>query len=124
MKEHVRNFYHLLEKDRVSAAIIENERIEAIASATSADALRQRPVEGSKDVDRNWGLVRTAHQAAAENWISLGRYLAHKKRYDEAQGAYRRVLNTYTDPLYRPYLEQAAAGLQDVELILQPSKTR
>jgi tetratricopeptide (TPR) repeat protein len=117
MKDHTRNFYTHLQADRVHAAVIENERIEAIASTAGAETLQRSHTRGSTDLDPNWELVRTAYQAAAENWLNLGRYLMHHKRYDEARAVYRRVLNVYADPLYRTYAEQAKAGLKDVDIL-------
>ncbi len=121
IKDHIRNFYDHLQSDRVRSAIFENERLEALASTIGAE-IRQSPQSfADNQVNRDWVLLKTANQAAAENWLHLGRYLTHRNRYDEALGAYQRVLSTYRDEQYQAYREQAKAGLQDIETILVPS---
>ncbi|MGH7231859.1 MAG: hypothetical protein ACREJU_10950 [Nitrospiraceae bacterium] len=121
MKKHISNFYDHLQSDRVRAAILENERLEAMASTVGAEIRRDPQSLADNRVNRDWILFKTANQAAAENWLSLGRYLAHRKRYDEARGAYRRVLRTYHGEQFRPYLDQANAGLQDLDTIFSPT---
>ncbi len=121
IKDHIRNFYAYLQSDRVRSAILENERLEALASTIGAE-IRQSPQSfADNQVNRDWVLLKTANQAAAENWLNLGRYLTHRKRYDEALGAYQRVLSTYRDEQYQAYREQAKAGVQDIETIFAPS---
>ena len=52
-------------------------------------------------VDREGVLYKTASETAIENWLSLGRYLVVKKRYDQARATYQRILDTYSGPAYR-----------------------
>lgn len=124
MKTHIRNFYQHLQADHVMSAVVENEKLEGLASTIGAEIRQSRDPFAANRVNRDWVQLKTANQAAADNWLNLGRYFLHHKRYEEARGAYRRVLNTYHDEdYYRPYVEQAQAGLQDVEMILNPSRT-
>jgi hypothetical protein len=124
MKTHIRAFYDHLRSDRVTAAVIENEKLEAMASMVGTEIVRSRSPFAANQVNRDWVLVKTAKQAAAENWLNLGRYLTRRQRYDEARGAYRRVLSTYQDEPYRAYADQAKIGLQDLEMIVNPSGKR
>ena len=118
LKAHVKNFYDDLAADRVGSAVTENERIEAIAAEAGADVRRRgRPVADNR-MDRDWMLVKTARETAAENWLALGRYFLIKKQYDQARGAYRRILaDDFRDPAYRVYVEQAERALRDVDVI-------
>jgi hypothetical protein len=75
MKTHIRNFYNHLRSDRVRAALLENERLESIASTIGAEIRQSRPSLADNQVNRNWVLLKTVNQAAAENWLNLGRYL-------------------------------------------------
>lgn len=121
INDHIRNFYAYLQSDRVRSAILENERLEALASTIGAE-IRQSPQSfADNQVNRDWVLLKTANQAAAENWLNLGHYLSHRKRYDEARGAYQRVLSSYRDEQYQAYREQAKAGLQNLDTIFAPS---
>jgi hypothetical protein len=122
VKSHIGNFYDHLQAGRVAAAVAENERLEAVASAIGADIRQSRQAFAANQVNRDWVLLKAAKEAAAENWLNLGRYLMHQQRYAEARGAYQRVMKTYSDPLYRAYIDQAQAGLNDVDLIFNPVK--
>ena len=122
MKDHVAAFYKDLKADQVSAAILENEQIEAMARQMEEGILRRQNQLAATDIDRDWMQVKVAHETAAENWLALAKYLVIKKRYDQARGTYQRILATYTDARYRTYADQAKAGLRDLDLIIAPAK--
>lgn len=122
MKNHAGAFYKNLEKDRVAAAILDNEQIEAMAAQMEEGILKRENKLAASQIDRDWMQVKAARETAAENWLALGKYLVLKKRYEQARGTYQRVLGTYTDARYRAYQEQARAGLRDLDLILAPAK--
>jgi len=122
MKTHTRAFYEHLEADRATAAVLENEQIEAMARDIEA-GIRRRPHQpGTNQVDRDWMQVKAANETAAENWLSLAKYFVLKKQYDQARGTYQRVLATYNGPTYQTYADRARTGLQDLDMILSPSK--
>src|SRR5919204_3327813 len=73
IKQHVRAFYDDLAADRVAAAITENEQIEAVASVIGQEILQRRHQPADNQIDRDWLMLRTAKEAAAENWLALGR---------------------------------------------------
>jgi len=122
MKTHARSFYEYLEADRVTAAVFENEQIEAMARDMEAGIRRRAHEPGANLVDRDWMQVKTANETAAENWLALAKYFVLKKQYEQARGTYQRILATYTGPAYQTYTDRAKIGLQDVEMILSPSK--
>ena len=122
MKDHVEAFYKDLKADQVSAAILENEQIEAMARQMEESILRRQNQLAASEIDRDWMQVKVAHETAAENWLALAKYLVIKKRYDQARGTYQRILATYTDARYRTYADQAKAGLRDLDLIIAPAK--
>ncbi len=120
IKEHSRAFYQHLEADRVTAAIGENEQIEALAIRLGEQIRTRRRQPAADQVDREWAMVKTAKTAAAENWLALARYLTHKQRYEQARRTYQRILDTYGDKLYRTYTEQAELGLHDLNILTAP----
>ena len=122
MKDHVEAFYKDLKSDRVAAAIMENEQIEAMARQMEDGILKRQNQLAASEVDRDWMQVKAANETAAENWPALAKYLVIKKRYDQARGTYQRILATYSDARHRTYAEQAKAGLRDLDLILAPAK--
>ena len=122
MKDHVEAFYKDLKADQVSAAILENEQIEAMSRQMEEGILRRQNQLAASEIDRDWMQVKVAHETAAENWLALAKYLVIKKRYDQARGTYQRILATYTDARYRTYADQAKAGLRDLDLIIAPPK--
>lgn len=122
MKAHVRAFYEHLEADRVTAAVLENEQIEAMARDMEAGIRRRAHQPGTNQVDRDWMQAKAANETAAENWLALAKYFVLKKRYEQARGTYQRVLATYNGAAYQTYTDRARIGLQDVEMILSPSK--
>lgn len=118
IKDHAAAFYNHLEHGRVSAAIIENERIEALASELGQQILQRRRQPAANEVDREWAMLTTAREAAAENWLALARYFTRTKRYEEARGTYQRILSSYSEPRFRQYRDQARLGLRDLDMIL------
>ena len=65
--------------------------------------------------------MKTAHEAAATNWLALGQYFAIKKQYPQAKATYQRILNTYDDPNDKAYREQAVRALEDLNILHPPS---
>ena len=117
VKDHVESFYSNLRSDRVASAIRDNEQIEAMAGQMGQTIGARLNQPAMNQVDREGVLYKTASETAVENWLSLGRYLVIKKRYDQARATYQRILNTYTGPAYRTYAEEAMAGLHDVDIV-------
>jgi len=123
MKTHVRTFYENLEADRVTAAVLENEQIEAMARDMETGIRRRAHQLGTNQVDRDWMQVKSANETAAENWLALAKYFVLKKQYEQARGTYQRVLATYNGATYQTYTDRARIGLQDLDMILSPSKS-
>lgn len=122
MKDHVESFYSNLKSDRVASAIRDNEQIEAMAGQMGQTIRARLNQPAMNQVDREGVLYKTASETAVENWLSLGRYLVVKKRYDQARATYQRILDTYSGPAYRAYADQATAGLRDVNIVDPPKK--
>ena len=121
IKEHSDAFYTHLKANRVESAIRENEQIEAMADEMGRTVRKRASLQGTTQVEREFALMKTAHEAAATNWLALGQYFAIKKQYPQARGTYQRVINTYGDSTDRPYREQAARALQDLDILNPPS---
>jgi hypothetical protein len=124
VKEHTAAFYDHLGAGHVTAAITENERIEALAAQLGQQILERPRHPADNQVDRDWMTLTTAREAAAENWLSLARYFVRMKRFDEARGTYQRVLTTYSDRPFRRYRDQAQLGIRDLDLIMDPSGSK
>jgi len=122
MKNHVEAFYQDLHENRVAAATMENERIETLASQIEDGILRRQNQLAASDVDRDWMQAKAARETALDNWLALAKYFTLKKQYVQARGTYQRIIDTYKDPRYRPFTEQARAGIRDLDLILSPTK--
>lgn len=120
VKDHVEAFYSHLKANRVEAAVHENEQIEAMADQMGATVRARATRQGTTQAEREFALMKTAREAAAENWIALGQYFAIKKQPERARATYQRVLDTYTNPTERAYREQAARALKDLD-VLSPS---
>ena len=117
IEEHNKAFADHVKKDRVEAAIHENEEIEAIASEM-ADAIRKREAApDAKEKDREWIVLKKGIETAVENWLKLGQHLAKTKKYDQARAAYQRVMDTYTGETERPYRERAARAQRDIDIL-------
>ena len=121
MKDHVETFYTHLKANRVGAAVHENEQIEAMADQMAETVRKQGRLRGTSQVEREFGLMKTARGTAAQNWIALGQYFAIKQQPDRARASYQRVVDTYQDPTERAYREQAARALKDLEILAEPS---
>ena len=121
IKEHSEAFYTHLKANRVEAAIRENEQIEAMADDMGRTVRKRASLQGTTQAEREFALMKTAHEAAATNWLALGQYFAIKKQYAQARGTYQRVINTYGDATDRPYREQAARALEDLNILNPPS---
>ncbi|GIW53714.1 MAG: hypothetical protein KatS3mg082_0118 [Nitrospiraceae bacterium] len=122
IKAHVEAFYAHLKADRIEAAIHENEQIETLASQLGETIRSRTQRPGVNRMDREWALVKTANETAAQNWLALGQYFAIKKRYAQARAAYRRVVDTYTGSSERMYREQAARALRDLDMMSPSAK--
>jgi hypothetical protein len=114
-------FYTHLKANRVESAIRENEQIEAMASEMGRTVRKRASLQGTASVEREFALMKTAHEAAASNWLALGQYFAIKKQYAQARATYQRILNTYNDSTDRAYREQAALALEDLNILDPPS---
>jgi hypothetical protein len=120
IRAHVVAFQTNLKANRIEAAIFENEEIEAAASEV-ANTIRKRdkPLANGQ-VDHEWKLLKTAIDAAAGNWLALGRQLTVNKQYDQARAAYQRVIDTYTGEAEQPYRERAARAKRDIDILNPP----
>ena len=123
IKDGASEFYKHLMADRVSDAVFENERIEALSKQSEARLLQRPGRMDNNEKTREWVLVKAAKETAAENWLALARYLVKKKEYDKARGTFQRVIETYQDKPFQSYADRAKNGLRDLDLILDPSKT-
>jgi tetratricopeptide (TPR) repeat protein len=121
IKEHSEAFYTHLKANRVESAIRENEQIEAMAGEMGRTVRRRASLQGAAPVEREFALMKTAHEAAATNWLALGQYFAIKKQYPQARATYQRILKTYDDRTDQPYREQAARALEDLNILHPPS---
>ena len=95
VKQHVEAFYQALEGDRVSDAVRENERIEALGRHVQEGILQRAGGMDPDEKAREWSLVKAAKEAAAENWLALAQYFLTKREYDRARGTYLRVTQNY-----------------------------
>ncbi|HLZ33194.1 MAG TPA: hypothetical protein VKP13_04200 [Nitrospira sp.] len=120
IRAHVEAFQTHLKANRIEAAIYENEEIEATASEV-ANAIRKRdqPLANGQ-VDHEWKLLKAAIDAAATNWLALGRRLTSNKQYDQARAAYQRVIDTYSGEAEQPYRERAARAKRDLDILNPP----
>jgi tetratricopeptide (TPR) repeat protein len=121
IKDHTSAFFEHLQAGRVADAVLENEQIEALARQSESALQRHADRYDSNEKVREWVLVKTAYEAAAENWLSLARYFLQKKQYQNARGTYQRVIERYQGEPYHSFLYRAKAGLRDLDLILNPT---
>jgi tetratricopeptide (TPR) repeat protein len=121
IKDHSEAFYTHLKANRVESAIRENEQIEAMASDMGRTVRKRASLQGAAPAEREFALMKTAHEASASNWLALGQYFAIKKQYPQARATYQRILNTYNDPTDQPYREQATRALEDLNILNPPS---
>lgn len=121
LKDHVENFYSHLKANRVEAAVHENEQIEAMADQMAETVRKRAQLQGTTQAEREFALMKTARETAAENWIALGQYFAIKKQPEKARATYQRVIDTYTAPTERSYRDQAARALKDLDILAPPT---
>ncbi len=117
IKGHVEDFYSHLKANRVGAAVHENEQIEVMADQMAETVRKRTQLQGTTQAEREFALMKTARETAAQNWIVLGQYFAIKQQPEKARASYQRVVDTYTDPTERSYREQAARALKDLEFV-------
>jgi hypothetical protein len=123
IKDHVKDFYAHLKANRVGAAVHENEEIEAMADDMAATVRKRAQLQGTSQVEREFALMKTARETAAQNWIALGQYFAIKQQTEKARASYQRVVDTYTNPTEQIYREQAARALKDLDIV-SPASSR
>ena len=123
VKNHAETFYDNLKTNRVESAIRANEQIEAMASQMGDTVKKRAAQQGTTHVEREFALMKTTNEAAATNWLALGQYFAIKRQYPQARATYRRVIDTYTNPLDQPYREQALRALKDLDMLNPPTPT-
>lgn len=123
VKDHVEGFYSSLKANRIEAAVHENEQIEAMADQMAETVRKRAKLQGTTQVEREFALLKTARETAAQNWIALGQYFAIKKQPERARATYQRVIDTYTNPTERTYREQAARALKDLDILSPASRT-
>lgn len=121
IKEHSEAFYSHLKANRVESAMRENEQIEAMAGEMGRTVRTRASSQGTASAEREFALMKTAHEAAATNWLALGQYFAIKKQYPQARATYQRIIKTYDGPTDRAYREQAARALEDLNILDPPS---
>jgi hypothetical protein len=121
VKDHSEAFYTHLKANRVESAIRENEHIEAMAGEMGRTVSKRASLLGTAPAEREFALMKTTNEAAATNWLALGQYFAIKKQYAQARATYQRILKTYPNPTDRPYREQAARALEDLDILHPPS---
>lgn len=124
IKNHVEEFYSHLKSNRVGAAVHENQQIEAMADEMAETVKKRVQLHATSHAEREFALMKTARETAAQNWIALGRYFAINQQTDQARATYQRVVETYTNPTERTYREQAARALKDLTIMSPaPSQT-
>ncbi|MEQ1796011.1 MAG: hypothetical protein ABL970_17685 [Nitrospira sp.] len=121
VKDHVEAFYSHLKTNHVEAAVRENEQIEAMAGQMAETVRKRAPLQGTTQVEREFALMKTANEAAAQNWLALGQYFSIKKQYPQARATYQRVVDTYTNPTDRSYREQAQRAIKDLDILSPPA---
>lgn len=117
IKDRVEKFYDSLKANRLEAAILANEEIETLAEQMGESVRTRAQSQGTTQVEREFALMKTARETAAENWLALGQYFAIKKRYPQARATYQRIIATYTNPTERTYRDQAARAVKDLDLL-------
>ena len=123
INDHVEAFYTYLKANRVEAAVHENHRIEAMADDMAQTVKKRAQSHGAFHVEREFALMKTARETAAQNWIALGQYFAIKQQPEKARASYQRVMDTYTNPEELPYRKHAARAIEDLKLT-DPSSGR
>lgn len=116
INDHVGAFYAYLKANRVEAAVHENHRIEAMADEMAETVKKQGQLRVTTQVEREFALMKTARETAAQNWIALGQYFAIKQQPEKARASYQRVMDTYTNPEELRYREHAARAIEDLKI--------
>ncbi len=117
IKDHVEAFYSYLKANQVEAAVHENHRIEAMADDMADRIKKQAQLQGTSRVTREFALMMTARETAAQNWIALGQYFAIRQQPDRSRASYQRVVDAYTNPAESRYREQAARAIEDLKIL-------
>lgn len=120
VKDHVEAFYSHLKMNHVEAAVRENEQIETMAGQMADTVHKRAQLQGTTQVEREFALMKTANEAAAQNWLALGQYFSIKKQFAQARATYQRVIDTYSNPTDRSYREQAQRALKDLDILSPP----
>lgn len=123
VKDHVEAFYSHLKANRVEPAVHENEQIEAMAAKMAETVRTQAQLKGTTQVEREFALMQTANETAAQNWLALGQYFSIKKQYPQARATYQRILDTYTKTTDRSYRDQALRALKDLDIMAPRATT-
>lgn len=123
VKNHVEAFYTHLKANRVESAVHENEQIETMAAHMAETVRTQAQRKGATQVEREFALMQTANETAAQNWLALGQYFSIKKQYPQARATYQRILNTYTKSTDGSYRNQALRALKDLDIMVPPTPT-
>ena len=123
IKDHADSFYGNLKMNRVESAIQDNRKIEAMA-LQMGDTVRKRTGQPSTPAaEQELALLNTANATAATNWLALGQYYTIKRQYPQARATYRRLIDSYTNSIDRPYREQALRALKDLDSRHPPTTT-
>ncbi len=117
VKAHVESFYTYLKSNRVEAAVHENQQLEAMADALAETVRKRAKMHGPSQAAREFALMKTTRETAAQNWIALGQYFAIRRQTDKARATYQRVIDTYTNPTEQVYRKQAALALKDLAIV-------
>lgn len=123
VKDHVEAFYAHLKANRIEPAVHENEQIEAMAAQMAETVRTQARLTGTSQVEREFALMKTVNETAAQNWLALGQYFSIKKQYAQARATYQRIIDTYTKPTDRSYRDQALRALKDLDMLAPPTTT-
>lgn len=123
IKEYVNSFYENLEARKVEEAVYANQQIETVALESEAYLLRRVGQMSHAERTREWKVIKSARETAAENWLSLARYFLQVGEYERARLTYKRLIESYSDPAYETYVTRATTGLRDVDLFLSSGGT-
>ena len=123
VKNHVEAFYTHLKANRVESDVHENEQIEAMAAQMAETVRTQAQRKGTTQIEREFALMQTTNETAAQNWLALGQYFSIKRQYPQARATYQRILDTYTKSTDRSYRDQALRALKDLDIMTPPPTT-
>lgn len=123
IKDHADSFYGNLKTNRVESAIQDNRKIEAMALQIGDTVKKRTGQPSTPAADQELALLNTANATAATNWLALGQYYTIKRQYPQARATYRRLIDSYTNSVDRPYREQALRALKDLDSRHPPTTT-